>query len=98
MAKCSRLCDRLFRHSDFVIPSDFVIRHSGFRIAVCSIQKAGQRTGEWVVHEKGVPGWDQTTSSARPSPQGFVIFDKRYRTVSTADAVTMERTIRSRLP
>jgi len=37
---------RWFRHSDFVIASDFVIRHSGLRITVCSIQKAGQRTGE----------------------------------------------------
>ena len=46
MSKCSELCDRWLRHSDFVIPSAFVIRHSGLRITVCSIQKAGQRTGE----------------------------------------------------
>src|SRR6266511_902420 len=34
--KNSQLCGRRFRHSDFVIPSDFVIRHSDLRIAVCS--------------------------------------------------------------
>src|SRR5437773_5203506 len=32
MSKGSELCYRWFRHSDFVIPSDFVIRHSGLRI------------------------------------------------------------------
>jgi hypothetical protein len=30
MPKCSEVRDRRFRHSDFVIPSDFVIRHSSF--------------------------------------------------------------------
>src|SRR5882724_8421235 len=38
MSKNSQLCGRRFRHSDFVIPSDFVIRHSDLRIAVCSIK------------------------------------------------------------
>src|SRR5881396_243240 len=46
MSKCSELCNRWFRHSDFVIPSDFVICHSDLRITVCLIQKAGQCTGE----------------------------------------------------
>src|SRR5437773_1507141 len=46
MSKCSELCNRWFRHSDFVIPSDFVIRHSDLRITVCLIEKAGQWTGE----------------------------------------------------
>src|SRR6266511_4355620 len=40
MSKCFELCNRRFRYSDFVI------RHSGLRITVCSIQKAGQQTGE----------------------------------------------------
>ena len=40
MSKCSESCNRWFRHSDFVI------RHSGLRIAVCFIQKAGRCTGE----------------------------------------------------
>jgi hypothetical protein len=35
----SQWCGRRFRHSDFVIPSDFVIRHSALRIAVCSIKR-----------------------------------------------------------
>src|SRR5207247_692625 len=35
----SQFCGRQFRHSDFVIPSDFVIRHSDLRIAVCSIKR-----------------------------------------------------------
>src|SRR3989442_1220029 len=35
----SQLCGRRFRHSDLVIPSDFVIRHSDLRIAVCSIKR-----------------------------------------------------------
>jgi len=30
MSKISELCARRFRHSGFVIPSDFVIRHSSF--------------------------------------------------------------------
>ena len=30
MSKCSELCDRRFRHSDLVIPSDLVICHSDF--------------------------------------------------------------------
>src|SRR5437773_12255792 len=34
-----QLCGRRFRHSDFVIPSDFVIRHSDLRIVVCSIKR-----------------------------------------------------------
>ena len=34
MFKCSELRDHRFRHLDFVIPSDFVIRHSGLRITV----------------------------------------------------------------
>src|SRR5207253_6731264 len=34
MSNCSELCGRRFRHSDFVIPSDFVIRHSGLKITV----------------------------------------------------------------
>src|SRR5216117_253067 len=44
----SQLCSRRFRHSDFVIPSDFVIRHSSFGFENCSLfnKKAGQRTGE----------------------------------------------------
>src|SRR5438132_7598929 len=37
--KNSQLYGRRFRHSDFVIPSDFVIRHSDLRIAVCSIKR-----------------------------------------------------------
>ena len=36
----SQLCFRRFRHSDFLIPSDFVIRHSDLRIAVCSIKRS----------------------------------------------------------
>ena len=39
MSKNSQLCGRRFRHSDFVIPSDFVIRHLDLRIAVCSIKR-----------------------------------------------------------
>src|SRR6266699_3600091 len=35
----SQLYGRRFRHSDFVIPSDFVIRHSDLRIAVWSIKR-----------------------------------------------------------
>jgi len=35
----SQLYGRRFQHSDFVIPSDFVIRHSDLRIAVCSIKR-----------------------------------------------------------
>src|SRR6266508_5894173 len=35
----SQLCGRRFRHSDFVIPSDFLIRHSDLRIAVGSIKR-----------------------------------------------------------
>src|SRR5436190_19390407 len=42
----SQLCGRRFRHSDFVIPSDFVIRHSDFENCSLFNQKAGQRTGE----------------------------------------------------
>src|SRR5439155_11593022 len=42
----SQLCSRRFRHSDFVIPSDFVIRHSDLRMTVSPIQQTGQRTGE----------------------------------------------------
>src|SRR5205085_5859567 len=34
MSKCSQLCGGRFRHSDFVIPSDSDIRHSGLRITV----------------------------------------------------------------
>src|SRR2546421_10114600 len=34
MSKSSELRVHGFRHSDFVIPSDFVIRHSGLRITV----------------------------------------------------------------
>ena len=41
----SQLCSRRFRHSDFVIPSDFVIRHSDLRMTVSPIQQTGQRTG-----------------------------------------------------
>jgi len=39
---------RRFLHSDFVIPSDFVIRHSDLRILVCSIKRPVQGTGESV--------------------------------------------------
>src|SRR5438874_5107936 len=39
MWKNSQLCGRRFRHSDFVITSDFVIRHSDLRIAVCAIKR-----------------------------------------------------------
>src|SRR6266516_4158981 len=39
MSKDSQWCVRRFRHSDFVIPSDFVLRHSDLRIAVCSIKR-----------------------------------------------------------
>src|SRR6266704_4775723 len=39
MSKDSQWCVRRFRHSDFVIPSDFVIRHSDLRIAICSIKR-----------------------------------------------------------
>src|SRR6266516_4228961 len=35
----SQLSGRRFRHSNFVIPSDFVICHSDLRIAVCSIKE-----------------------------------------------------------
>src|SRR6266571_9524574 len=35
----SQLYGRRFQHSDFVIPSDFLIRHSDLRIAVCSIKR-----------------------------------------------------------
>src|SRR6184192_2092799 len=35
MLKCSELGGGRFRHSDLVIPSDFVIRHSGLRIGIC---------------------------------------------------------------
>src|SRR5437899_2072714 len=34
MSNWSALCGRRFRHSDLVIPSDFVICHSGLRITV----------------------------------------------------------------
>jgi len=34
MSKGALVCDRLFRHSDFGIPSDFVIRHSDLEIGV----------------------------------------------------------------
>src|SRR2546427_9651228 len=60
MSKCSALRHRWFRHSDFVILSDFVIRHSGLRITVCSIQKAGQRTGESGLGSVG--SWKAPTS------------------------------------
>src|SRR5436309_1999465 len=33
MSKCSELCDRWFRHSEFVIPSDLVIRASSLASA-----------------------------------------------------------------
>src|SRR5437867_4866382 len=46
MSKGFQLCGCWFRHWDFVIPPDFVIRHSDLAIAVCSIQLAGQQTGE----------------------------------------------------
>jgi len=39
MSKNSQLCGRRFHHLDFVIPSDFVIRHSDLRIAVFSIKR-----------------------------------------------------------
>ena len=39
MSKNSQLCGRRSRHSDFVIPSDFVIRHSDLSIEVCSIKR-----------------------------------------------------------
>jgi hypothetical protein len=50
MSKNSQLCGRRFRHSDFVIPSDFVIRHSDLRIAVCSIKRpvSGLVRAGWV--------------------------------------------------
>src|SRR6266571_4522768 len=35
----THLCGGRFRHSDFVIPSDFVICYSDLRIAVCSIKR-----------------------------------------------------------
>src|SRR6266496_2058099 len=40
ISKNSQLCGRRFRYSDFVIPSDFVIRHSDLRIAFCSTKRS----------------------------------------------------------
>ena len=37
MSKCSELCGRRFRHSDLVVLSDFVIRHSGFNTVSCHL-------------------------------------------------------------
>src|SRR5438876_776099 len=52
MSKNSQLCGRRFRHSDFDIPSDFDIRHSDSRIAVCSIKRpvSGVVRGAGSVH------------------------------------------------
>jgi len=52
----SQLCGPRFRHSDFIIPSDFVIRHSDLRIAVCSMRRPviglARAAGGGLVHGK----------------------------------------------
>ena len=62
MPKCSESCGRRFPHSDFVIPSHFVIRHSSLRITV-----HGQGSFVFRVHWDDEPG--QTRSSRRESAQ-----------------------------
>src|SRR5213082_2868204 len=49
ISKCSLWCDRWFRHSDFVIPSDFIIRHSGLRITA-ALFRNGRRSVQNSVH------------------------------------------------
>ena len=43
MTKYSEVYDRWFRHSDFVIPSNFVIRHSSGGLILSSRTKNAQR-------------------------------------------------------
>src|SRR5207245_5833837 len=61
MSKNSQLYGRRFRYSDFVIPSDFVIRHSDLRIAVCSIKRPVSGLVRAAVGGS-VHGKDETTS------------------------------------
>src|SRR5580765_3369970 len=77
MSKNSQLCGRRFHHSDFVILSDFVLRPSDLRIAVCSIKRpvSGLVKGVEVVSVHGEPPFvfsacigtmNRWVSSARP--------------------------------
>src|SRR6266571_8359150 len=72
MSKDSQWCVRRFRHSDFVTPSDFVIRHSDLRIAVCSIKRPVRgrvrAAGGGSVHGKPSPEFPAPRSSREDSP------------------------------
>jgi len=67
---------RWSRHSDFVIPSNFVIRHSDLRNTFCSIQKAGQPTRESGLEvgyrPRGASGYHHRRTADRPGPQRLI--------------------------